>query len=94
MGEKKGLTGKLKYDFNTAGVCEIRNADGTWARVTARTFRSYDGVRRITSIVGPSILGRPLDEEMATYDYSGPVYLYESNIVTKQTNCHAIRYNI
>ena len=94
MGEKRGETGKLKYDFNTAGVCEVKSADGRWFRVTAREFRSYDGPRKLTAIVGPAILGRPQDEEMATFEYSGPVYLHGTNTAVKPTNCHMIRYNI
>lgn len=94
MSEKKGMTGKLKYDFNTSGVCEIQTADGRWFRVTAREFRSFDGPRRLTAIVGPALLGRPQDEEMATFEYSGPVYLHSTNVAVKPTNCCMIRYNI
>ncbi len=83
MSEKRGLTEKIKFDFNTAGVLEIQSADGIWYRVTAKTFRSYDGPRRITEPEftqksNPSV-------PMRTYVYEGPVYFSESNrVATKQ----------
>ena len=48
MSEKKGLTVKLEYDFDTSKNLEIFMAklDG-WFRVTAREFRSFNGDRRI-----------------------------------------------
>jgi len=63
MSEKKGLTVKMKYDFETASNLEIylpKNKD--WYRVTSRQFRSWTGQRRINNEV-----------------YSGPVYLFETN---------------
>lgn len=94
MSEKRGMTGKMQYDFDTAGVCEIMSADGRWFRVTSREFRSYDGPRKLTFISGPALLGRPQDEEMTTVDYVGPVYLHGTNKVVKAVNCHMVRYNI
>lgn len=94
MSEKRGLTGKLKYDFNTAGVCEVMHTEGVWHRVTAKQFRSFDGPRRLTVITGPALLGRPQDEEKTTYDYQGPVYLFESNKEVKPANSRTFRYNI
>jgi hypothetical protein len=85
MSEKRGQTEKIKFDFNTAGVLEIQSADGTWYRVTAKTFRSYDGPRRITEPEfteksNPSV-------PMRTYVYEGPVFYFESNKqAVKQTN--------
>lgn len=63
MSEKKGLTVKLKYDFDTARNLEIfLPKANNWFRVTAREFRSFTGKRKIQ------------DKE-----YNGPVYLYETN---------------
>lgn len=63
MSEKKGLTVKLKYDFDTARNLEIfLPKPQSWFRVTAREFRSFTGKRRIQG-----------------KDYQGPIYLYETN---------------
>jgi hypothetical protein len=58
MGEKKGNTGKLKYDFNTAAELEIEYKPERWARVTPTEFRAFNGSRRINSIeyIGPIYL--------------------------------------
>jgi hypothetical protein len=50
MGEKKGNTGKLKYDFNTAANLEIEYKQECWIRVTPTEFRAFSGSRRINSI--------------------------------------------
>ena len=81
MGEKRGFTGQLIYDFRTEGVCEVLLKNGNWYRTTAREFRSFDGPRRLTMVIGKSILGHPSDEELGTFEYNGPVYLYNSNKV-------------
>ena len=47
MSEKRGLTGKLLYDFNTAKAVYVKNKDGRFVRVTERDFRSYNGDRWI-----------------------------------------------
>lgn len=49
MSEKRGNTGKLIYDFNTAANLEVQMGE-TWYRVTARDFRSYNGARRVNEI--------------------------------------------
>jgi hypothetical protein len=49
MAEKRGHTGKLKYDFNQANNLEIQMGE-TWYRVTPRDFRSFNAPRRITEI--------------------------------------------
>ena len=63
MGEKRGNTEKIKYDFDTARNLEIfmPNLKG-WYRVTSREFRSFNGKRRIQG-----------------EEYNGPVYLYGTN---------------
>jgi hypothetical protein len=79
MSEKKGLTGKLTYDFNTAAVCEVC-IKGNWYRTTAREFRSFDGSRRLTQPLRPVGLGEDvLNVEMETYEYNGPVYVLLTN---------------
>lgn len=90
MSEKRGQTEKIKFDFNTAGVLEIQSADGTWYRVTAKTFRSYDGPRRITEPQfteksNPSV-------PMRTYVYEGPVFYSESNKKAVKQNNFTVRY--
>lgn len=76
MAEKRGFTGKLQYDFNTAWVCEVQ-MNGKWYRVIERDFRSFNGPRRIT---------RPLPAELGnvhtgteTFDYEGPYYYWNTN---------------
>lgn len=64
MSEKKGFTGQLKYDFETAANLEVYlpKSKFGWYRVTSREFRSFNGERRIN--------GEP---------YIGPVYLFATN---------------
>ena len=70
MSEKKGLTVKLKYTFDTARNLEIYLPKlNNWYRVTAREFRSFTGKRRIQ------------DKE-----YQGPIYLYETNTRANKKN--------
>lgn len=79
MSEKKGLTGKLTYDFNTAAVCEVCIKDN-WYRTTAREFRSFDGPRRLTEpIKQPGIRDKFEDIQFRTYEYNGPVYVLYTN---------------
>jgi len=77
MGEKRGNTGKLVFDFNTAWACEVQMNNGKWYRVLDIDFRSFNGPRRIT---GPKAieLGKQLGTE--TFDYEGPLYYYKTNI--------------
>ena len=62
--EKKGFTGKMTYDFETAADLEVRLPNSTyeWYRVTSREFRSFNGERRINGV-----------------EYNGPVYLFNTN---------------
>ena len=79
MGEKRGSTVKLKYDFPTEGVLEV-SIKGNWYRTTAKEFRSFDGPRRITKPVKQPALGESMfDVPMETIAYDGPVYMYETN---------------
>ena len=71
MGEKRGQTEKLVYDFPTQLSTEIGYEDGTWSRVTCKRFRSYNGPRRILKFN---------KEGKGVYiEYDGPVYYYDSN---------------
>lgn len=76
MGEKRGNTVKLQYDFNTAGLLEIY-LNNKWYRTSAREFRSFDGKRRITEPTKVE-LGNVV-VPMRTYDYAGPVYMFDTN---------------
>lgn len=74
MGEKRGKTVKLIYDFPTQLSTEVFDY-GIWNRVTCNRFRSFNGKRRILKF----------DKQNQPYyeDYNGPVYLYETNKVLK-----------
>jgi hypothetical protein len=81
MGEKRGFTGKLKFDFNPLSLLEVQFNDGdeTWYRVSAEYFRAFDGKRRITE---PSKVVRGVPEvEMTIYEYTGPVYIWGTNTI-------------
>ena len=86
MAEKRGETVKLVFPFNTAGLLEIYNNNlKGWYRVTARDFRSFDGLRRITEPTEVE-LGN-VKVSMKTYEYNGPVYVWGTNdIVLDTTN--------
>ena len=85
MSEKKGFTGKMKYDFDTSKCCEIEWASERWGRVTSREFRSFHGNRRILNV---SDSNNPFYEE-----YNGPVYFYGTNTkVPKDQLCKGYNY--
>ena len=51
MSEKKGLTVKMQYDFETASNLEVfLPTSKEWYRVTSRQFRSWTGKRRINEV--------------------------------------------
>lgn len=83
MAEKRGETEKLVFDFNTAGCLEIFKS-GQWFRATAREFRSFDGLRRITEPT--RVEHGNVDVPMRTYEYWGPVYMFGSNKEMTFTN--------
>jgi len=74
MGEKRGQTVKLVFDFPTQLCVEVFEHN-QWLRVTANRFRSFNGKRRILKF----------DKENKPYyeEYNGPVYLYETNKILK-----------
>lgn len=63
MSEKKGLTVKLKQEFDTSKNLEVFMPNlNDWFRVTAREFRSFNGRRRINNEI-----------------YNGIIYYYNTN---------------
>ena len=87
MAEKRGFTGKLENNFNTAGVLEVKIND-TWYRTTSRDFRSFDGPRRITQPKKQPGKGIAtfFDVEMVSNEYFGPVYIHSTNNTVTPTN--------
>ena len=81
--EKRGRTGKLKYDFNTARCCEIEYKPKTWIRVTCNEFRSFSGNRRILNVDNPN--------DLFYEDYNDPVYLFGTNKIIN-TNQHGVQF--
>ena len=77
MGEKRGETGKLEFDFNTAWAHEIQMNNGKCYRALDIHFRSFNGPRRISGPKGIA-LGEHLGSE--TFEYNGPTYYYKTNI--------------
>jgi hypothetical protein len=71
MSEKRGMQGKLKYDFNTANAVFIKKKDTRFFRVTERDFRSYYGERFIL-------------ENGEYKKYEGPVYYWNTNKIVKE----------
>lgn len=76
MGEKRGGTEKIRFDFNDAAVLEVFMVDA-WYRVIPNEFRSFDGDRRIR-------------EGDTVEDYYGSVYLFKSNIAVQQQKTNRI----
>ena len=68
---KRGNTGKLIYPFKLNSCLEVKLENGTWARVTERSFRSFAGERRISYL--------NTENQYVTEPFDGPVYLYGTN---------------
>ena len=83
MSEKRGSTAKLIYDFETS-CCEVKLSNEIWYRVTAREFRSFDGERRLISYNNSN--------EPIHTPYTGPVYLYKTNLVVARKNSNQVRF--
>lgn len=79
MGEKRGNTGKLIFEFNPLAALEVQYNDGDerWFRVSAEHFRAFDGKRRITEPA--EVIRGCQDVKMKTYEYDGPVYIWGTN---------------
>jgi hypothetical protein len=71
-------TVSLKYDFEPYRCCEVK-IGGTWDRVTARQFRSFDGQRRISCGVSE-------ENQLIYQNYEGPIYLFKTNVVVESKN--------
>ena len=65
----------LKYDFEPYRCCEVK-IGGTWDRVTARQFRSFDGQRRISCGVSE-------ENQLIYQNYEGPIYLFKTNVAVE-----------
>jgi len=70
MSEKKGMQGKLRYDFNTSKAVFIKKQDSRFFRVTERDFRSFCGERFIL-------------EDGEYKPYEGPIYYWNTNTIVK-----------
>ena len=85
MAEKKGFTGKLRYDFEVSKCLEVYlESSQKWHRVIAKEFRSWYGQRRI-------VIWDKEGEQINT-EYHGPVYYYLSNDVVKVPSNVGIQY--
>lgn len=69
MAEKKGMTGKLFYDFRTSNAVFVKNGE-KYSRITERDFRSYNGERFIL-------------ENGEYKPYNGPIYYWNTNQICK-----------
>jgi hypothetical protein len=79
MGEKRGGTGKLKYDFPTQAGLFIQLSSGNWVQTSPNTFRSWNGNRKYHM---PSVIVlRNVDVPIEEVVYQGPVYRYGTNTI-------------
>ena len=85
MGEKRGNTGKLKFEFDPTAFLEVRfKDDERWYRVTAEYFRAFDGDRRITK---PTQVIRGIQQvPMETLEYTGTIYIWGTNNIAIKNN--------
>jgi len=83
MGEKKGFTGKLHYDFPTEKSTEVLSEGIGWLRVTCREFRSYNAPRRIIHWK---------NNQQVIEEYNGPIYLYMTNKIINNPIEPGIQY--
>ena len=92
MSEKRGQTGKLTYDFNTAAHLEAQSSRGSWCRLTAREFRSWDGPRRITEYFIDSKTKQSYSP--GTLEYHGPIFVLMTNTQVEYTgDCRLVQGN-
>jgi hypothetical protein len=82
MGEKRGSTGKLKYDFPEEKHLQVLMKE-KWYRVTPKDFRSWVGKRRI-------VYYNKNQEEY--HDYEGKVYYWDTNTVCRDASSEGIQY--
>lgn len=79
MGEKRGATGKLKYDFPTQAGLFIQLNSGNWVQTTPIVFRSWNGPRKY-HLPSDVVLGK-VNLPMKEVTYQGPVYKYATNTI-------------
>jgi hypothetical protein len=82
MGEKRGQTEVLKYDFNTARELHVK-LENKWYRVTPREFRSWNGERKFVYTQGVEIIHE---------SYEGPIYYWNTNKVCKHPTNGGTQY--
>jgi len=82
MGEKRGSTEQLRYDFPTEKNCQVLLND-KWYRVTPREFRSWGGKRRIVFYK---------DKIEDIQEYVGPIYYWNTNKKCKELQSVKIQY--
>ena len=82
MGEKKGSTEKLKYDFPTEKECQVL-LNSKWYRATPKDFRSWGSGRRIIHFISG---------ELVTKEYNGPLYYWNTNVICKEPIDDLIQY--
>lgn len=76
----------LKYDFEPYKCCEVK-MNGSWYRVTARQFRSFDGERRIST-------GIDENNQLIYRSYEGPIYLFKTNVIVESQGTNNIVYTL
>ncbi|MDA9050820.1 hypothetical protein N9H35_00165 [bacterium] len=82
MSEKRGHLEKMRYDFPTEAVLEVKIKEN-WYRVTSREFRSFDGNRRYSKPERQPGLGMKdmKDIKFITVDCNHlPLYMFGTNI--------------
>jgi hypothetical protein len=82
MAEKRGHLEKMRYDFPTEAVLEVKIKE-KWYRTTSREFRSFDGHRRYTKPERQPGLGMKdlADIKWITVDCDNlPLYMFGTNI--------------
>lgn len=83
MGEKKGSTVKIIYDFPTEKDCQVWLSSGRWHRTTPRDFRSWGSKRQIIHYV---------NREPVIEEYKGPIYYWNTNVVCKEPIDGGVQY--
>ncbi len=76
----------LKYDFEPYKCCEVK-MDGSWYRVTARQFRSFDGERRISTDIDEN-------NQLIYRSYEGPIYLFKTNVTVEPQGTNNFVYTL
>lgn len=82
MGEKKGSTVKIKYDFPTEKDCQVFS-NGKFYRTTPKDFRSWNGARQIVYYI---------DNKISPQEYNGPLYYWNTNTICKEPIGEGVQY--